>query len=620
MRRLLSLALLLSLGSAAAWGLFTGPDRQEVPAAADVERSLKVVRKIYADEYARAAKSVPERRALALALQKDARSAKESAPLYFATLKEAADVAAEAGDTDLAFEVISELAGAFAVDAGKVRADVLAQASGKAAEAAVLERLGESALRETDAAFDRDDFAAARRLIAAAEVCGKKSDNAQLKTQAKRSAAQLDVLQKEYTAVMPHLERLKKNPKDPQANLAVGRYLALGKNNWDKGLPHFVLGSDATLKALAERDLAKPAKANDQLALGDAWWDLAEKEKDPAQRNLQRRAAYWYGLAYPELTGINKVKVEKRHQTAGLELPMPKVAVGLVRTFQGHTRGVQAVAISPDGRYLVSGGDDDELRYWELATGNQVKSFKGHANQVWSVAFGPEGKTILSGAEDLTARLWDVEKGKEIRQLTGHTDAVNRVALTFDGKRALSAGDDKLVIVWDVESGKQLKKLEGHAKAVWGAAFSKDGSRVVSGGLDNICIVWDTKSGEALKKFEGHTDGVLTVAVAPDGKHAVSAGKDGIVRYWEMETGKELRRFEGHTGTVYSVALSADGRRLLTAGQDKTVRLWDVVTTKEIHSFAEHTDEVSCVAFSQDGRYAASASIDQTVRLWGLPK
>src|SRR5207249_3589921 len=106
-----------------------------------------------------------------------------------------------------------------------------------------------------------------------------------------------------------------------------------------------VLGNDSELRALAQRDLRKPGKASDQLALGDAWWDLADKLQDPAQRNLQRRAAYWYGLAYPELTGISKVKVEKRYQALGLEAPLPKVPVGLIRTFTGHTRGVQSAAI-----------------------------------------------------------------------------------------------------------------------------------------------------------------------------------------------------------------------------------------------------------------------------------
>ena len=98
---------------------------QQVPEAADVERSLKVLRKIFADDYAKAAKAVPDRKALALTLRNEAKNAKESPPLYYATLKEAADVAAQAGYTELAFEIVADLGKAFAVSPAAVRIEVL---------------------------------------------------------------------------------------------------------------------------------------------------------------------------------------------------------------------------------------------------------------------------------------------------------------------------------------------------------------------------------------------------------------------------------------------------------------------------------------------------------------
>src|SRR5207249_12326694 len=115
--------------------------------------------------------------------------------------------------------------------------------------------------------------------------------------------------------------------------------------------------------------------------------DLSENAKDPARLALQKRAAHWYGLAFPELAGLNKVKVEKRLQAAGLVLPVGKVPVGLVKTFQGHTRAVQTADIARDGKYIVSGGDDDDLRLWDVGTGKEVKTFKGHTQPDGSVAF-----------------------------------------------------------------------------------------------------------------------------------------------------------------------------------------------------------------------------------------
>ena len=72
------------------------------------------------------------------------------------------------------------------------------------------------------------------------------------------------------------------------------------------------LGGDATLKALAQKDMKRPADAAEQVKLGDSWWNLAEKEEGAAQKNLQDRAGYWYKKALPGLAGLAKDKVEKR--------------------------------------------------------------------------------------------------------------------------------------------------------------------------------------------------------------------------------------------------------------------------------------------------------------------
>jgi WD40 repeat protein len=606
----------------AAWrvGGQEGPPRLQVPAQADLDKSLSRLRKAYADDYAKAAQSVPARRAFAETLRVEAASAKESPALYYATLKEAADIAVQAGDTELAYRTLDEIGGAFKVDPVELRISAVVAASKLALETDIVERIGEAALALLDQAIDSDAFAAGDRLAAAAQACAERAKNTGLSAKAQRSAVQLAALKKEFETVKLSLDKLKSNPSDPDANLAVGKFLCLGKGSWDKGLSNLVLGSDATLKALAQRDKANPEKTADRLALGDSWWELAEKEEDPGQRNLQRRAVYWYSLAYADLTGINKTKVDKRLQAAGQDQPAPKITVGLIKTFEGHTRSALSAAMSRDGKLIVSAGADDDLRLWDAATANEIKVLKGHNSAVWSVAFTPDGKSILSGGEDTTVRLWDVDGEKQLRQFDGHTDIVNRVTISSDGKYGASAGDDKLVFVWDLASGKEYKKLEGHTKAVWGAAFSKDGTRLVTGGIDKVAIVWDVHNGVPLRKFEGHTEPIATVAIAPDGKHAISAGSDMVIRLWEVDSGKEIRRMQGHTAGICSVAYSPDGRRILSASRDKTVRLWDATTSKLLHTFEGHTDEVNSVVFSDNGWYAVSASVDQTLRLWGLPK
>ena len=208
-----------------------------------------------------------------------------------------------------------------------------------------------------------------------------------------------------------------------------------------------------------------------------------------------------------------------------------------VRRFTGHTDGVTSVAISPDGRYALSGSRDKTLRLWEVATGKEIRQFTGHTGGVWSVAFSPDGRYALSGSEDKTLRLWEVATGQEIRQFTGHHVGVNSVAFSPDGRYALSGSEDQTLRLWDVKTGQQVRR------------------------------------------FTEKTDKILCVAFSPDGRYALSGSYDQfdkkhILRLWEVATGKEIRRFTGHTSGVESVAFSPDGRYALSGSSDKTLRLW----------------------------------------------
>ena len=152
----------------------------------------------------------------------------------------------------------------------------------------------------------------------------------------------------------------------------------------------------------------------------------------------------------------------------------------LVRTLQGHTHLVSAVAITPDGRRAVSGSDDSTLRVWDLETGQTLTTLQGHTLGVSAVAITPDGRRAVFGSGDTTLRVWDLETGQTLTTLQGHTHWVNAVAITPDGRCALSGSEDSTLRVWDLRDGKELVILTVD-RNVTVCAVAHDNRTIVAG-------------------------------------------------------------------------------------------------------------------------------------------
>jgi WD40 repeat protein len=307
------------------------------------------------------------------------------------------------------------------------------------------------------------------------------------------------------------------------------------------------------------------------------------------------------------------------HQAGGEEeqaaVPQPVPGPGQIPVTAGHSAAVLGVAISADGKRLVSGSEDGTVKVWDAVTDRELLALKGHTRAVRGVAISADGRTIVTGSWDGTVRLWDARTGQETRTLKGHTGQVLGVAVSGDGRTVVSSSVDFTARVWDARTGQAGARLDGPVGAVLGVAISGDGRTVVSATGETV-KVWDAHSGQELFTLVGHADLVYSVAISADGKRIVSGSVDGAVKIWDAAGGKELHTLTGHKGAVYGVAITPDGKRVASGGEDRTVNVWDAETGKLERTLTGHTAAVTGVGVSADGQRVVSGSRDGTLKVW----
>jgi len=345
---------------------------------------------------------------------------------------------------------------------------------------------------------------------------------------------------------------------------------------------------------------------------------------------------------------------------------------------KGHTGEVNAVTVTGDGQYAVSGSSDQTLRLWDLKQRTCLKVFTGHGHPVQTVAVTRDNRRLLSGARDGSLKLWDLEKGQCIRTLEGHTGAVNTVAVLNSGNLAVSGSSDCSLRLWNLGNGQCLRIFKEHP-----ACYDMDGmNHLISSSNYEFAYhdyIQDLAHGRTFNtqdfSFLGHAAGVTSLAVTDNGKYIVSGSNDHTLRLWDLKTGQCLWIFGGMNGEFFSVktvtltgnqhtviagmetirswrisgkffrrllwpmlrrerckveypdledgvntlAFVPKGKRLLVAGSwHPTLRLLKYRNGRCLKEFKGHEGTIHALAVTPNSNLALSAGSDHTIRVWRL--
>jgi WD domain, G-beta repeat len=304
-----------------------------------------------------------------------------------------------------------------------------------------------------------------------------------------------------------------------------------------------------------------------------------------------------------------------------------------------HEGTVWALAFSPDGAVLASGGEDRVVRLTETATGKERLRLEGHKGRIAALAFSPNGKILASGSRDSTICLWDTTTGRRLRCCTGHERTVLAVAFSPDGRHLASTSYDGTFRLWNVATGRVTCQTDAHVGAASALAFSPDGTTVATGGYDHVVCIWsvarDRASVRRCQQFAaGKRSEITGVVFTSGGRFVVAGGADGRLQNWDVVRNEPAESLRNRGSPVLALAGSTDGQALAVGGLDAEVELYEAASGRRIYGFGGpagnyldlkfspttgYPGEIRAVAVAPGGLTFAAAGKTGQVILWDVP-
>ena len=254
--------------------------------------------------------------------------------------------------------------------------------------------------------------------------------------------------------------------------------------------------------------------------------------------------------------------------------------------FEGHNAAVNVVKYI-DARTAVSGGDDAELRIWDLESGTSQR-LSGHRGKIMGLDVSPDGRHVASASWDGTIGIWNLEGEFPPRFLADTGTAVNDVAFSADGSTVYSASRDGKIRQWNVRTGSVIRKMTRHGFGINMLIVNETEGWLAYGAVDGGTRVIDLETAEVLADLTLDRRPILAMALSPDRSRLAVGDGDGFIMVVDTADWTIVKDFRAaKRGPVWALEFSLDGGSIYAGGIDDSMFAWPLDSVDQIELMAE---------------------------------
>lgn len=280
---------------------------------------------------------------------------------------------------------------------------------------------------------------------------------------------------------------------------------------------------------------------------------------------------------------------------------------------------ILALAFRLDGLELAASGYH-EVTIWNASNGTLLRRIPDVPQRIQALAYSPDGRWLAAagGAPGKAGELLLINAmdGSVGRVLSTAGDMFLAVSFSPDGSRIAVGGTDNSIRIYDALSGEEELVIQQHADWVMALAYDTDGLHLASASRDRTARIYNTKTGELETTYTDHNAPVFAIAFSHDGKLVYSAGRDRKVHVWNRTDAKKTGEIAGFGGDILRIVVEADS--VFSCAADRQVRQHSVADRKLVRTFSDHKDWVNAIAFHRPTKRLASGSHDGAVHVWDL--